>query len=176
MKKLLGAPNPAKALAAMASCGVLGHIIPGADPQYVAPLVHLEGLSDIPTNWRRRMLVMGGEGHAKRLRLSNADSKHLDAVKLAQQSGLSPTIMAYKFGADAALDAKLIEAATLSIHLPTALKQDISKGAAAVFPVRGADLINRIGAGPHLGEELKRLEELWISADFKQNKDELLRS
>jgi poly(A) polymerase len=176
MKRLLAAPDPAKALAAMASIGVLGQIIPGADPQYVAPLVHLEGLANIPADWRRRMMVMGGEDHAKRLRLSNADRKHLDAVKWAMQSGASVMIMAYKFGADAALSAKLIEAATLSTHLPALLMQDIAKGAAAVFPVRGADLIGNIGAGPHLGVELSRLEELWLGSEFTLGKKELLRS
>lgn len=176
MKRLLGAPDPAKSVAAMAACGVLGQIIPGADPQYVAPLVHLESLADIPADWRRRMIVMGGEGHSKRLRLSNADSKHLAAVKLALQSGLSTSVMAYKYGADAALDAKLIEAATLSSQLPETLEQDISKGASAKFPVSGADLISRLGVGPHLGAELKRLEDLWISAGFNLEKEELLRS
>ena len=176
MKRLLAAPDPAKALTAMASCGVLGKIIPGADPQYVAPLVHLEGMANIPADWRRRMMVMGGEDHAKRLRLSNADRKHLDAVKRAMQSGASVMIMAYKFGADAALSAKLIEAATLSTHLPALLMQDITKGAAAVFPVRGADLIGSIGAGPHLGIELNRLKELWLGSEFTLDKKELLRS
>jgi poly(A) polymerase len=176
MKKLFAAPDPAKALATMAACGVLGQIIPGADPQYVAPMVHLEGLAGIPANWRRRMMVMGGEDQAKRLRLSNADRKYMNAVKLALQSGITIKVMAFKFGADATLDAKLIEAATLSSQLPPSLKQDISKGAAAVFPVRGADLIERSGAGPQLGKELRRLEEIWISTDFKLDKKELLRS
>jgi poly(A) polymerase len=46
MRKLLGAPNPAPAVAAMAASGVLAQVLPGADIRALAPLVHLEG--DVP--------------------------------------------------------------------------------------------------------------------------------
>ncbi len=176
MKKLLAAPDPAPALAAMAASGVLAQILPGADPQYVAPLVHLEQAADISPNWQRRMVAMGGENHAKRLRLSKAEAKRLNAVAAAMQSGASAKVMAYRFGADAALDAKMIEAATLSSPLRESLREDLQEGAKATFPVKAADLIDRIGAGPHLGAELKRLESLWVDAGFKLNKKELLQS
>ncbi len=176
MKKLLAAPDPAPALAAMAASGVLAQIVPGADPQYIAPLVHLEQAADIPSSWQRRMAALGGENHAKLLRLSRAEAKRLNAVSAAMQSGASAKVMAYRFGADAALDAKMIEAATLSSPLREGLREDIEQGAKAIFPVKAADLIDRIGAGPQLGAELKRLENLWVSADFKPGKKELLQS
>jgi len=176
MKKLLAAPDPAPALAAMAACGVLAQILPGADPQYIAPLVHLEEANGIPLSWQRRMVAMGGGNHAKLLRFSKAEGRRLNAVTAAMRSGEAAKIMAYRFGADAALDAKMIEAATLSSPLPEALHEHIAEGVRAKFPVKAADLIDRIGAGPRLGAELKRLENLWVSADFKVNKKELLQS
>ncbi|NRB04003.1 MAG: CCA tRNA nucleotidyltransferase, partial [Rhodobacteraceae bacterium] len=42
MLKLLVAPNPVPAVAAMSQIGVLSKILPGADPQFLGPLVHLE--------------------------------------------------------------------------------------------------------------------------------------
>lgn len=176
MKKLLAAPDPAPALAAMAVCGVLAQILPGADPQYISPLVHLERTAGVLPSWQRRMVAMGGENGTKNLRLSNAEGRHLNATKAAVLSGDPTKILAYKFGAEAALDAKLIEAATLPSPLPNTLEQDIKDGAAAVFPVRAADLIDKYGAGPQLGAEMKRLEGLWIDADFKVSKKELLQS
>ncbi len=176
MKKLLAAPDPAPALASMAACGVLAQILPGADPQYIAPLVHLEQAADIPPSWQRRMVAMGGESHAKRLRLSKAEGKRLNAVIAAMQSGDLAKVMAYRFGADAALDAKMIESATLSSPLPEGLYEHIAEGTNATFPVKATDLIDRIGAGPQLGAELKRLEGLWVNADFKVGKKELLQS
>ena len=176
MKKLLAAPDPAPALAAMAACGVLAQILPGADPQYIAPLVHLEQSAAISPSWQRRMIAMGGDSHAKRLRLSKAEGKRLKAVTAAMQSGESVKVMAYRFGVDAALDAKMNEAATLSSPLPEMLYEHIAEGAKATFPVKAADLIDRLGVGPHLGAELKRLENLWVNAEFKVGKKELLQS
>src|SRR5690606_12242514 len=43
IKKLLSAPDPAPAVAAMQATGVLRHVLPGADARAVGPLVHLEG-------------------------------------------------------------------------------------------------------------------------------------
>lgn len=176
MKKLLSAPDPAPALAAMAACGVLAQILPGADPKYIAPLVHLEKITDIPPRWQRRIAALGGENGVEKLRLSNAEQRHLTAVKNAMKSGASTKILAYRFGADAALDTKMIECATLSNVLPASLFTDIEMGAEAVFPVRGGDLVQLMGAGPEVGRELSRLEQLWIDADFKPTKAELLRS
>ena len=45
MIKLLSAIDPAPSLATMAQTGVLGSILPGADPTLIAPLVHLEGMT-----------------------------------------------------------------------------------------------------------------------------------
>ena len=176
MKKLLAAPDPAPAVAAMAACGVLAQILPGADPKYIAPLVHLEQSAEIPPSWQRRMIAMGGESHAKRLRLSKAEGKRLNATTAAMQSGDLVKVMAYRFGADAVLDAKMIEAATLSSSLCEALHEHIEEGTKAVFPVKAADLIDRMGAGPQLGAELKRLEGLWVNAGFNVSKKELLQS
>ena len=176
MKKLLAAPDPAPSLAAMAACGALGQILAGADPQFIAPLVHLESVSGIAPSWQRRMAAIGGESPAIALRLSKADGRYLQSVKAAMASGYSTKVMAYKFGADATLDAKLIEAATLTTPLSETAQADICAGAALIFPVKGADLIARFGSGPDVGAELKRLEALWIASDFQANKEELSRS
>lgn len=176
MTKLLAAPDPAPALGAMAACGALAQILPDANPQYVAPLVHLEQSNGTPPSWQRRMLVMGGEGQAERLRLSKVDARYLKSTRSALQSGDNVQIMSYKYGSKSTLDAELIKAATLSSPLPNTLKVDILTGESAVFPVRGADLIAKFGAGPKLGNELKRLECLWIDKKFEPTKAELLRS
>ncbi len=176
MKKLLAAPDPAPALAAMAACGVLAKILPGADPQYIAPLVHLEQTAGIAPSWQRRMIAMGGDGYVKRLRLSKAEGRQLKATKMAMQSGDTAKIMAYYFGAEAALDAALIMAATLSSLFENTQIQDIAEGAAVKFPIRGADLIGKFHAGPELGKELTRLENLWVASDFKASKKALLQS
>lgn len=172
MKKLLAAPDPAPALAAMGASGVLAQILPGADAQYVTPLVHLE--AGIPPRWQRRLAVMTAAKVTKELRLSRAEERYLWKTRNAMQSGESAKVNAYKFGADAALDAKLIEAATLTTLLSPTLRSEITEGSAAVFPLSGADLMPKIAAGPELGHALKLLEKRWIDSGFILSKDQLL--
>ncbi len=174
MKKLLAAPDPAPALAAMDACGALAQVLAGASAQFIAPLVHLEQVNTIAPRWQRRLVALGGEKPAKALRLSKAEARDLSNIRKAMQSGESAAVNAYLFGGDAALDAALVTAATLGTPLPDGLAVEVARGASAEFPLRGADLMEKTGAGPQLGAELKRLERRWIDSGFTLDKSALL--
>ena len=76
----------------------------------------------------------------------------------------------YRFGRSATAQALIIELAQDRImngYAPTALKV-IQNWDIPDFPVSGKDLIKRgIKPGPALGQELERLEQLWIDNGFK---------
>jgi poly(A) polymerase len=172
LRKLLAAPDPAPSVAAMRASGILGRVLPGADTTGFAPLVHLEAAGGQAPNWLRRLAALGPAADwAEALRLSRAETRHLAAVAAALASGEGPAAMAYRHGADAARDAALIRAAALGQAPAPWLAQELARGAAAAMPVRAADLALQ---GPELGRELKRLEELWIAADFRPDRDALL--
>ncbi len=177
MKRLLAAPDPAPAVAAMAQAGVLAHVAPVADAAPLAPLVHAEALAGAPPDPMRRLACLGGVNLAERLRLSKAEERRLAAIAKALAEGESPAQAAYRHGSEAARDAALIRAASLSAPPPDGLGAELARGAAAAFPVAAADLIAR-GAkpGPALGKALKRLEARWIASDFALGKAELLAS
>ncbi|NIY71463.1 CCA tRNA nucleotidyltransferase [Marivivens donghaensis] len=160
MKKLLSAPDPAPALAAMQSCGALNAILPGATAQSLAVLVHLE--DGIQPNRLRRLAVIGGEDLVERLRLSNAEAKKLAAI----QAGLETDIheLGYRFK-DTAVDTYLVRQASMGQHLnPDELAQ-IKQATRQVFPVTAADLMPEY-QGPALGQRLRELEERWIKSGF----------
>ncbi len=176
MKKLLAAPDPAPASGAMAASGALSQVLSGAGPEFIAPLVHLEQANGIAPRWHRRLAALGGGKPASALRLSRAEARALVSIANAMRSGESIAVNAYLFGGDAALDAALVTAATLGTPMPGGFSADIAKGAAAVFPLRGGDLVAKTGAGPQLGAELERLERLWIDSGFTLDKQTLLQS
>ncbi len=62
VRKLLAAPDPAPATAAMASAGVLARCLPGADASTLAPLVHAERLAGAVPDWPTRLCRAGGRG------------------------------------------------------------------------------------------------------------------
>ena len=168
MRKLLAAPDPAPSVAAMASCGVLGNVLPGADPRALAPLVHLE--AHLPPHWLRRLLTLGGE--TTRLRLTRAEARALAQMQAALGDMQPPAALAYKLGREIAQDVTLARAALFETPLPDRWQDQIARGAQARFPVRARDLPDLQGAA--LGARLKALETAWIASDFTATKAQLL--
>jgi len=171
--KLLAAPDPAPSIAAMAATGILGRVLPGADPTSLAPLVHLEAAAEVPPRWQRRLAALGWrEEWADRLRLSRADAKALAATAAALATAEPDAVAAWRHGADVARDAALVRAATLGAPPPADLEPELARGAAAVFPVRAADLAL---TGPALGAALRRLEARWTASGLRLDAAALLR-
>ena len=170
-RKLLAAPDPAPAVASMAHAGVLTALIPGADFRALAPLIHLE--AGLPPRWLRRLAALGGDDLPDLLRLSRAEARALSHLRAESVSDRSPAVLAQKYGIETATDALLLRAALHEQPLPQGWQAEVSRGAAAQFPVTAADLPTLIG--PALGQELKRLERLWLASDLWLTRTDLLR-
>ncbi|MBL4807057.1 MAG: CCA tRNA nucleotidyltransferase [Rhodobacteraceae bacterium] len=173
MRRLLGAADPSPAMAAMAQSGVLRQVLPIANPQYLAPLIALEEANNIPPSWLRRLGVIGTKDARNALCLTRKEQKHLDQLaKAMANGGLSES--SYRFSPTVALDATMIVAATLGSPMPTDFQQQIDLGATARFPISASDLMPDIPAGPKLGAELRRLENIWIKSGFLLDKSGLI--
>ena len=171
MRKLLSARDPAPALASMAASGVLRHVLSGADPRYVAPLVHLE--AGAPPHWQRRLVVLGGQDWDSALRLSRSEQGLMARLRDQVGNALSPAALGWRLGPDAGADAVLARAAVLESPLPDEWKADVARGAASRFPVTAADLMPAL-AGPALGAKLAELESRWLASDLRLSRDDLL--
>lgn len=171
MRKLLAAPDPAPALAAMQATGVLSRLLPGADPRAIAPLVHLEAC--LPPRWQRRLLALGGAEATQPLRLSRAEAKEQDTLRAALALPLPEA--AWRHGATIATDATLVMAASLGQPLPPDWQTQIARAAAAQFPVTAADLLPAL-QGRALGRRLTELECRWIASGFTLTRSDLLSS
>lgn len=171
MRRLLAAPDPAPAIAAMAQAGVLGRVLPGADPRALPALIHLEG--DLAPTWMRRLAVLGGDDAMDRLRLSRAEAQALALIRDGL-AGLRPAAeLGYRYGAGPACDIVLARAALLEQPPPHDWKNQVAIGAAARFPVTAADLMPAL-TGPALGARLAELESRWIASGFLLTRKMLL--
>jgi len=170
--KLLAAPDPAAAVAAMAGIGALSRILADADPAPLAPLVRLERAGGYPASARRRLAALGATpAWPGRLRIARADARALEAIRKALAAGAPPAASAYRHGAEAARDAALVLAAREGAAPPADLEAQIARGAAAVLPLRAADLHLE---GPAVGAALRRAEAAWIASDFSLDRAALL--
>ncbi len=172
MRKLLGATNPAPAVAAMAASGVLAQVMPGAAARALAPLVHLEGA--MPPRWQRRLVVLGGEDATHRLRLSRGESAAISQVRAAIGTGQSAAALGWMLGETLARDVLLCRAAMLEQPMPQDAKAEIARGVAATLPVTAADLMPAL-QGPVLGARLAQIEQAWLASDLHLSRGELLR-
>lgn len=171
--RLLEAPDPSQSVAAMAHCGVLMRILPGADAAALARLVALE--EGARPDAIRRLAALGGEGATEALRLSRAQSRRLARLVSALASVMPPEELGYRLGHQDGSDALRLRAAVTGAPLDAGELAAVSRGATATFPVAAKDLKDRY-EGAALGQALSELESRWIASGFKLTGEELLAS
>ncbi|MBF9042542.1 CCA tRNA nucleotidyltransferase [Rhodobacterales bacterium HKCCE4037] len=169
--KLLSAPDPAPAVAAMEHSGVLSAILPGATSRLLTILTAVEGA--LPHDAIRRLATLGGEDTANHLRLSRAEITRLALYHDEMVSTKSPGELGYRFGLEPARDMLALRAALQERTVTAADDAEVERGAAAEFPVEAADLMPGL-EGPALGQRLRELEKRWIDSGFDLKKEALL--
>lgn len=171
LKRLLSAPDPAEAVAAMRSSRVLAAVLPGASDAALGPLVALEQGLGFAADPIRRLAVMGGDGVVGRLNLSRREAKRIRIVQ--GHFVTDPGEAGYRLGVVAARDAMLVASAVAGRPLPPEALEMIEHGAAQAFPVKAEDLSPNF-KGPVLGRALDGLERKWIASGFELDREELL--
>lgn len=174
MRRLLAAQDPAPSLAAMAVTGVLGRVLPGADPRFVAPLVHAEDAISAAPSAIRRLAALGGEGAAEALKLSRSEGRRLEALRAGMTDQRSVAELGYRMGAETALDVALLRSVAENRPPRPSIVEQAARGASARFPLRAADLQPDY-TGPQLGRKLAELEQFWIDSGFEIGRDALLK-
>lgn len=178
-RKLLAAPDPAPATASMAACGALLRCLPGASADLLAPVVHTEQSAAMEPHWPTRLTAicaaMDIDEIGERLRLSRAEARQMQAIRLALDADESASVAAYRHGVDAARAAAIVRAAAIGIGLAPSLETDLAFGASRSLPIRANDLTAAgFAPGPRIGAALKRAEAAWIQSGFQLDKAALL--
>lgn len=171
MRKLLAAPDPAPCINTMAQIGVLPAVLLGADPRFLAPLVHIS--ADMPPSWLARLAVLGGEDVQAALRLSKAEMDAYQTLRAEIGTVTRPAGLGWQFGQAMATDVIHLRAAIFETALPPDWRADIERGVAADFPISAADLMPAL-SGPALGQKLRDLQNRWLQSDLTLGRDALL--
>ena len=169
-RKLLLAPDPGPAVASMEASGVLNALLPGVSARALPVMIHLEQGKNIAPNFVRRLAAFGGDNLDERLRLTKSETR--DLVRLREATGNAGEL-GYRLGADLAVSALLLRAASLGVWIEDSEIDAARNGAAQVFPITAADLMPDL-SGPALGAALKRLEDEWVASGFSLSRKLLL--
>ncbi|MEL6914330.1 MAG: CCA tRNA nucleotidyltransferase [Pseudomonadota bacterium] len=167
--KLLSAPEPARAVAALEQAGLLARVLPGASAKPLGPFTHLDPVT--PVDPMARLAALGGD--ATGLRLSKAEARGLAIYREIMEGADGAGALGHGHGAEIAQRGLALRAAALEAPLDPAEIAAAARGAAADFPVRAADLPADL-EGPAIGEALTRLKTAWIASDFSATRAELL--
>lgn len=179
MLKLLAAADPAPVIEIMAAAGVLGEIVAVAnDTNILRGLQEIEAQSGADPLRRLASLMRdkaSAETVAERLRLSNAESARLAAMRSPPgtiNAALDERALhreVYAHGAERMVDWLILAAAEHGKD-GARYRQLIEAAKAwppAVLPIKGADaLALGLAAGPDIGDLLKAVESWWIAEDF----------
>lgn len=191
--KMLAAPAPATALAAMKECGVLQIVLPEIrDPGRLSALTRVESAVAAPIDWRRRLAACVGEADAEalaqRLKFSSGDRFRLVRLTapepLLDASSTRSHIRAalYRCGPEIVYDRILIGWA--QAHASAIAGDDlrwigqldcVADWQPQTLPVSGADVLTHgIPQSPRVGEILAAVESWWMARDFAPSREETL--
>ncbi|WP_386679386.1 CCA tRNA nucleotidyltransferase [Loktanella sp. R86503] len=168
MRKLLSAPDPAPAIASMAATGALLRVLPGAGPNALTVLIHLEQMAGLEPDYVRRLAALGGD--PTRLRLTKAEARTHDILRNMEATAGEA---GYRYGAKIAIDRALVLSASLSQPLSDSDVAAAHRGAKQILPVKAADFMPALH-GPALGAALKQAEARWIASGFTLTRNDLL--
>jgi len=171
LRKLLSAPDPAPAVAAMDQAGVLSRVLPGATARALPVLVDME--ATLSPHWCRRLAVIGGDPGPDSLRLSRHETAYLGKIRAEIASSHSLGRIAWQHGTDIARDVALARAALFEMPPPADWQAQIATGAAVAFPVKASDLMPAL-QGAALGDRLRALENRWADSGFTLTREQLL--
>lgn len=173
MCKLLGAPDPAPAIAAMSHSGVLNRLLPGADTVALALLIHQENQLGRAPHVLSRLAALGAVEVRESLRLSAKDHAEYDLIRKGALTGTAPAELGFRFRRELAYEIIMLRAALLGQDVRQADVAALEYGAAQEFPLSAQDLMPAY-TGAALGGRLRFLEAAWIASGFVLSKAELL--
>lgn len=202
LKKMLGAPDPSRALLWMRQTGVLTQVLPETEKwgiDAIPGLVHAEDVFGWSPDALQRLMAMIPphaeriEELAKRLRLSKAEAGRLrnwaGAEPVRHEIGdkeFNKLLYRGQIGgirdrltlalANARARARSDRTALAEAAGYSRLLERLAKWERPVFPLSGTDLLEAgVEQGPGLGETRRRLETLWLDSNFTKKRDDLLR-
>ncbi|MFZ1773223.1 MAG: CCA tRNA nucleotidyltransferase [Rhizobiaceae bacterium] len=187
LKKLLSAPDPARALLWMRQAGVLSAVLPESE-KWGIDAIHGLVETGRAQGWEadpllRLMAILPPDsarmaGLALRLKLSRAEASRLEnwastPMPDARMDDKAFARHLYRSNVAAVRDRVLLAAAKgdSEVSVKLAFLESWQKPA---FPVNGKDLAARGLNGPALGAALKALEDRWIGSDFTLSRQALL--
>ena len=181
LSRMLVGPRPTMIIQMMLEYGLLEPLIGlPIDLEGLRRLVGVEGALQLADVQRRFAVLLGRSRQridllADKFRWPNRDRQRMRLMADGALPPLELGPMIYRFGSRAAQDWLILSAANLNQPVNPELWQMAQDWRPPTFPITGQHILDAgYAPGPTIGEIRLKLEEWWISHDFKPSLEELL--
>ena len=177
IQKLLTAKRPIFALEAMYSSGVLREVLPFSNIKKLENFLMFEIKFNLDCNEINRLIALSyfNNGNwTNDLPLSKKQRNWIILVLLISKDSYSSRVKGFKYGKFATLSALAIFGKNLSQRLEKDSLIEIKLGASKEFPLKTADFLKYFKPSKELGEEVKRLKDIWFKSNLGIKRKELL--
>ena len=181
LSRMLVGPRPTMIIQMMLEYRLLEPLIGlPIDLEGLRRLVGVEGALQLADVQRRFAVLLGRSRQridllADKFRWPNRDRQRMRLMADGALPPLELGPMIYRFGSRAAQDWLILSAASLNQPVNPELWQMAQDWRPPTFPITGQHILDAgYAPGPTIGEMRLKLEEWWISHDFKPSLEELL--
>ncbi len=177
-QKILLVDDPSIVLKIMHSCGVLDQILPDAKIERLQRLLKMESQFEFEFKEINRLAalnVMKVSSWVKNFPLKKEQRRWLDKLLVNLKDSSSLRVKGYKYKMNLAIAALAVFKSDSVVRLRDEDLIDIKHGALQQFPLGASDLLEFLPPSKKLGDELRRLKDIWFGSELEYDRDDLLR-
>ena len=177
LQRILLADNPYLVLQVMLSYGILDQILPFATTEGLQRYLKIERKFESEFKEINRLAMLNisfVKDWAKNFPLKKEQKRWLERLLNNLKDSSSLRVKGYKYKKELATVAFAILKSKSVTTLDKNDFAEIKLGSSRQFPVKSSDLIDCFCSSKELGDELKRLKEVWFASDLELSRNELI--
>jgi len=177
LQKILGAENPYVVLKIMQVCGILKEVLPSAKIDCLQRFLQNEDELKLEFQEINRLAALNLSNFrswTKNFPLTKDQNRWIDKLLVNLKDSSSLRVKGYKYGENLAIVALAL---LKSDSGATIIREDLAEikyGSLKRFPIKSLDLLKFFIPSKELGDELKRLKDIWFASDLELSREDLL--
>ena len=177
LQRILLAEDPYPTLKLMQFSGILDEILPDAKIDILKKFLTFEKrlqLNFRSINRLAALNIVNVSSWIKKFPVSKEQNSWLEQILINIQDPLSLRIKGYKYGVNLAITALAIFKSDSVSELSDHELAEINFGSSQQFPIKPKDLLKFFSPSKELGDELRRLKDIWFESNLELGRSDLM--
>lgn len=176
-QKILSADNPYLSFKLMHDCGVLKEILPFADIKKLKRFLEIEEIFKVKCNVINRLVALNKYYvliWIEKFPLKKNERRWLNELLTCLKDSSSLRVKGHKYGFNLATAALAISKSDLGMQSVEDDLSEIKYGSLKKFPIKIEDFLQLIPPSKELGDELRKLKDIWFASNLELDRPSLL--